>query len=218
MARRYDHTRTELENMILTATNAIIKENGLHALTARKIAQSIGYSPGTLYNFYSNIDALILRYNGQTLDMLTARIEDAYVREVQRADNGSDEAIWSVFNAYMDFLDEHTHRWQALFDHSLPAGTSLPEGYQSKITSLIDRLGQALSGIVGHQDPDDLRRIGSVLWASLHGITSLTFAGKMSLVSSHSMKSNAAFLLSTFIQGLRQREERVDADAQTILD
>lgn len=218
MARRYDHTRIELENMILTATDAIIKESGLHALTARKIAQSIGYSPGTLYNLYSNIDALILRYNGQTLDMLTTRLEDACARELRRSDNGSDAAIWSVFDAYMDFLDEHTHRWQALFDHSLPAGTSLPEGYQLKITSLIDLLGQALSEIVGDQDADDLRRIGSVLWASLHGITSLAFAGKMNLVSSHSMKSNAAFLLSTFIQGLREREERVAAGVQPIFD
>ena len=39
-------------------------------LTARKVAQAIGYAPGTLYNLFRNRDEMILHLNGRTLDRL----------------------------------------------------------------------------------------------------------------------------------------------------
>ena len=45
-----------------TPARGIVAENGLSALTARKVAQAIGYSPGTLYNVFDDLDDLIVSY------------------------------------------------------------------------------------------------------------------------------------------------------------
>ncbi len=77
MGRRSDHSRDNLRAMILEAARAILAADGLRGLTARRIAKAIGYSPGTLYNFFTNIDELILHVNAQTLDVVYDRLSAA---------------------------------------------------------------------------------------------------------------------------------------------
>ena len=60
MGRRSAPSRDDLRAMILEAARAILATDGLRGLTARRVAKAIGYSPGTLYNFFTNIDELIL--------------------------------------------------------------------------------------------------------------------------------------------------------------
>ena len=59
MARRTDHSREELEALIVKVSRNIISEQGLSQLSTRKIAAEIGYSPGTIYNVFSDLDAVI---------------------------------------------------------------------------------------------------------------------------------------------------------------
>ena len=66
MARRSDHTKDELKDIILSASRKIIEKEGFQNLSARKIATAIKYAPGTLYNFCKNLDELILQINAQT--------------------------------------------------------------------------------------------------------------------------------------------------------
>ena len=63
MARRKDHTREELTQLAIKAGRELVVEKGSAALTARNVAQAIGYTPGTLYNVFENIDALVAAIN-----------------------------------------------------------------------------------------------------------------------------------------------------------
>ena len=45
MARRTDHTREELKDLIINAAWTIIETEGAPGLTARKLASAIGYAP-----------------------------------------------------------------------------------------------------------------------------------------------------------------------------
>ena len=74
MARRADHSREELCEIAMQAAERIVETDGLRALTARNVADAIGYSPGTLYNLFANLDELILQLNGRTLDALHDRL------------------------------------------------------------------------------------------------------------------------------------------------
>ena len=68
MARRSDHSREELYALILDSARSIVEEDGFSGLTARRVASSIGYAPGTIYNLFSNLDDLILHLRGKVLD------------------------------------------------------------------------------------------------------------------------------------------------------
>ena len=70
MARRSDHSREELYVMALAAAREIAEKDGLRGLKARRISREIGYTVGTLYNVFSNLDDLIIHLNGTTLDAL----------------------------------------------------------------------------------------------------------------------------------------------------
>ena len=54
MARRSDHTREEIREMALVATEQIVSVAGFSALSARKIAKKIGYTVGSLYLLFDN--------------------------------------------------------------------------------------------------------------------------------------------------------------------
>ncbi|MBT7646949.1 MAG: helix-turn-helix transcriptional regulator, partial [Rhodospirillaceae bacterium] len=60
MARRSDHTRDQLHQMMLDAARHVAATDGPEAITARRIAGDIGYSPGTIYQLFDNLDALIV--------------------------------------------------------------------------------------------------------------------------------------------------------------
>ncbi len=70
MARRSDHSRDELYDMALEAARQIAEKEGLRGLKARGIAREIGYTIGTLYNLFEDLDDLIVHLNGRTLDAL----------------------------------------------------------------------------------------------------------------------------------------------------
>lgn len=46
-------------NYFIDATDSIIKEEGIDAVTIRKVANKAGYNSATLYNYFKNLDELI---------------------------------------------------------------------------------------------------------------------------------------------------------------
>ena len=74
MGRRSTHTPEQLRHLILDAAQAIIETNGLAGLSAREIARRIGYSPGTIYNMFQNLDDVVLHVEARVLDALDQRI------------------------------------------------------------------------------------------------------------------------------------------------
>ena len=73
MARRKDHSHEQLHTMATDAARELAEEEGLRGITARRIADKIGYSAGTLYNVFENLDDLIVHLNGSTLDGSVAK-------------------------------------------------------------------------------------------------------------------------------------------------
>ena len=61
MGRRSSHTPQQLKDLILEAAYEIIEVQGLAGLSAREVARRIGYSPGTIYNMFENLDDVVLR-------------------------------------------------------------------------------------------------------------------------------------------------------------
>ncbi len=76
MGRRSSHTPEELRELIIQAATDLIEHGGLTGLSAREIARKIGYSPGTLYNVFADIDDLILTIEYRLLERLSLRLAD----------------------------------------------------------------------------------------------------------------------------------------------
>ena len=105
MARRSDHSRDELYRLATVAARKIVETRGIEALTARSVADAIGYSPGTLYNVFDNFEALIVRLNGSTLDKLHDELS-AILRTGRPAQD-----LRALLAAYLGFQEAHPNLW-----------------------------------------------------------------------------------------------------------
>jgi AcrR family transcriptional regulator len=54
-----DSQRDEIRKKIIKATEEIIKDQGLDQVSIRKVAKKVGYTPGSIYQYFEKKDALI---------------------------------------------------------------------------------------------------------------------------------------------------------------
>jgi len=199
MGRRSSHTPQELRELILDAAQDIIDQKGLAGLSAREVARIIGYSPGTIYNMFTNLDDVVLNVEGRVLDALDKRLSEA-----AGTGGGTDTRVVEIAHVYLAFTREKPRLWNLLFEHHLPAGTELPDWYQKKLEGLMAHVERALaSHFPPGSEADRQRTAARVLWAGVHGITSLSTADKLSVVTTESAGRLIDDLVGTYLRGLR---------------
>jgi AcrR family transcriptional regulator len=197
MGRRSSHTPQQLRELILEAAYAIIEMHGLAGLSAREIARRIGYSPGTIYNMFDNLDDVVLRIEARVLDALDERLAGVLAQS-----HPDREKVQKLAQAYLGFTHEKPRLWNLLFEHPLPAGSELPDWYQEKLEGLLARVEQALAPLLPHAPEGERKRVARVLWAGVHGITSLSTADKLSIVTTEAAGRLVDDLVSTYLAGL----------------
>jgi AcrR family transcriptional regulator len=199
MGRRSVHTPEELRELIIQAATEIVEQAGLEGLSAREIAKRIGYSPGTLYNAFENLDDILLTIEARLLDRLAERL-------AKTDTSGSpQQRLRRLTDAYFAFTQEQPNLWNLLVEHRLPAGRTLPGWYQAKLECLLTPLEEAVAPLVDQQDPDAPRRAARALWASVHGMTSLSTTTKLSPVTGRAGAAVLDDLVSTYLAGLTKR-------------
>ena len=193
MARRQDHTTEQLRLLICAAAEKVISTNGLAALTARRLAQDIGYAPGTIYNFYADMDALVAAVNELTLQRLYAHCQD----RVQRSRAGFPR-VRRLAHAYLDFARSHEPTWRALFVATGTKSSNIPPAYQSRVEALFQLIEQTLRESLA-MPKHEAARAGRLLWACLHGITALELDGRLALIGAGSGHELADDLLRKYL-------------------
>jgi len=178
MARRKDHTPEELKQLIIQEAENIIYTKGLNKLTARALANAVGYTPGTIYNFYKDMDAVIQDINYETLGRLHSlcleKIKDLPLKIAK---------IKALAYAYVDFAHHNARAWEALFATTRKDEKRgrLPKQYQQRLAQLFQIIEDTLRECFVISD-DEAAKTARLLWACLHGITVLTLDGRLQLI------------------------------------
>ncbi len=198
MGRRSIHTADQLRELILDASTELIEANGLAGLSAREIARRIEYSPGTLYNIFENLDDLVLTIEGRLLD----RLADA-LAAVPESDDAK-ENIVQMAKTYLAFTHANPKLWNLLFEHHLPPGHDVPDWYLQKLEGLLSKVEDAVAPLMAGQDPQAAKRAARVLWAGVHGVTSLSTTDKLSNITTEAAAPLVEDLVRTYLAGLDQ--------------
>ncbi len=202
MARRSDHTRDELKNLIFQAAWAIVGREGYGALTARRLAKEIGYAPGTIYNIYASMDDLCLAVKDRTMDLLYEALAGAACPDPARPVAANLKAMARL---YMDFAHKNRNHWLMLFDHRLAEGRELEDWYVRKINSVFQPLELLLAPLFGKNQAKKRNLAARVLWTSVHGMCLMQEAGKNRVMSGHAAQEMADYLIDLFIFSQPQR-------------
>jgi AcrR family transcriptional regulator len=199
MGRRSLHTPEELRELIIASATDIIEQNGLEGLSAREIAKRIGYSPGTLYNVFENLDDLVLTIEARLLDQLSERLTKIDISGTPQA------RLQRLTSAYFDFTQEKPKLWNLLREHRMPQDRQVPEWYRKQLENLLVPLEEALQPLLPASDAGTTKRAARTLWAGVHGMTSLSTANKLSPVTASSGSALIDDLVANYIAGLEQR-------------
>lgn len=183
MGRRSDHSRAELQAMIVEEGHRQIGEVGFARFSAREVAKAIGYSIGTIYNVFGSYDQLILAINGRTLDLWRADLE-AHL-EGRRQDR-----LRAAIDAYFDFALAHRNAWTALYDFRLPPGETMPEEYQRKVTAITEVVVREIAAELPEEHRGQSPALARSLLATVHGHCYFALNGTFALLGEeHPLKA-----------------------------
>lgn len=174
MARRSDHSKEELMELVIQAALELIEEHQTVRITARQIASRIGYTPGTLYTHFANLDEIFFHVNARSLRQLRLGLEQVCEDDTQPVA----DVLVAMGLAYLDFAREHRYRFQAMFTPRLPESVTPPAYLQTEIDALFDLLGSQLTRL-GTVDQDTLDEGARALWSGVHGVASLSIADQL---------------------------------------
>ena len=196
MARRSDHSREEIREMALEAAEKIVVEQGFEGLSARKVAKAIGYTVGTLYLVFENIDDLILQINARTLDRLYAGMA-----ETQASARDGRERMLQLGQVYIRFADEDPHRWSMIFEHRLAEGRELPDWYREKIARMFAIVEEALMPLAAGRPREEVAQAARVIWGGVHGICILAVGNRLGIAGVDSVQDLTKSLISNYLAG-----------------
>lgn len=195
MPRRGEHTKEELRELIFSSAKKIINKDGFQNLSARKLAAKIGYTPGTIYSFFKNIDELVMYINGDSLDMVYETLNSEL-----KTTKDPKKALKIIANKYVDFSLEHNNFWSLVVSYQYKSLDKIPSWYEEKITRNFQLVEAYLKDFGKTQtEAKDLAR---VLWASLQGIVGLSLRGKLNTTKAKSAQELASIFINNFIAGL----------------
>lgn len=201
MARRSEHSREELENMLLHQARLIVGTHGFEGLTARKLADAIGYTPGTIYNVFHSMDELYLRINGETLDNLYCILS---APECTAPVRSPVENMKFMAAQYKNFCNSYRPYWLMLFEHRLPSGKDVPVWFAGKIERLFEPLESLLYDFYEVDEVRQRKMAARVLWSSVHGLCFLEHTGKFKLVNDDTTINHMMdYLIDCFVSGIQ---------------
>jgi len=193
MARRSEHSQEQIKEMVLVAAETIVVEDGFNALTVRKIAMEIGYTVGSIYMVFANMNDLATHVKARTLDELAKQLSD-YVPA-----SSVEHHILALAETYLNFAALHFNRWRMIFD--VQREEPPPEWYQQKIEQLFAIVEVLFKQLTPGSSAEQNRLAARTLWSGVHGICILSLTAKPQGSDVASSKQSVDLLVNTFIQG-----------------
>ena len=187
--------------MALEAASRLVAEGGLAGLSARRVASEIGYTPGTLYLVFKNLDELIMHLNAATLDRLYERVEAMCAGQDRPG-----ERILAMGLGYLAFAREQPGLWGAVFEHRLPEGEMPPEWFLAKVIRLFSLVESELERIPEVQVKGRVQAAARALWSGVHGVCILSLSNKLAIGGGHTPEELVRVLVTDYLRGVVAQE------------
>lgn len=166
-----------LQGRILEEAEALMAEQGLEGMQARALTRRAGVSTGSLYKFYGDMDDVIRAVNERTYQRLYTH-QRRYLDKAQHDGLNVEERLMALAQAYIDFITAQPQAWLGVlaFNRRQQASTlsSTPQSYRARERALFELVEEALEGLSRLTDETQRQRSARALWASVHGIVTLT--------------------------------------------
>jgi len=192
-SRRRKKTRSE----ILEAAGSLVIQQGLEGFSLRAVARDLDMSPGALYRYFDDKDALLDDLATEALYMLGSYMEAVPL------DLPPTARLLDLGLAYITFAEEHPAEYALVSEHLKAPETDWHSFVEHSwpFTILVDATWEAVDAgdIPLHKDIDPGAMAYGV-WAMAHGMASLRHSYLAAVSDNRSTLDHD--ILQTYIRGL----------------
>ncbi|WP_309033003.1 TetR/AcrR family transcriptional regulator [Streptomyces alfalfae] len=168
---RKERERAGRERLIVATARELAERQGWDAVTTRRLAERIEYSQPVLYSHFRGKREII-----GAVALQGAAEMAAALRAATRAVDGPRARAAALARAYLDFAERNPAVYDAMFqlDGGLAfAHDDTPEPLQDAFAALLESLGEVAG------DGVHPALFTETFWAALHGLATLTRAGRL---------------------------------------
>ncbi|MER8071151.1 TetR/AcrR family transcriptional regulator [Streptomyces sp. NPDC094034] len=168
---RKERERAGRERLIVATARELAEQQGWDAVTTRRLAERIEYSQPVLYSHFRGKREII-----GAVALEGAAEMAAALRAAASAVDGPRARVTTLARAYLDFAERNPAVYDAMFrlDGGLAfAREDTPEPLKDAFAALLENLGE-VAGDGAHP-----ALFTEVFWAALHGLATLTRAGRL---------------------------------------
>src|SRR5262245_5452782 len=167
---RRERERSARRRLIVTTARKLAEAEGWDAVTTRRLSTEIEYSQAVLYKHFTAMeqiaDAIAIAGFGELAEVIRAARSGAGTASL---------ALTRTAHADLDFARDQPAVYDAMFTRA----TTLRFAAQDtppQLTAAFAELRHAVGVVADEQDADTLTE---VLWAALHGLVTLSRAGRL---------------------------------------
>lgn len=184
-----------LRQKLIAAAERMIEAQGLGELRARDLAKSTGCSLGAIYNVFADLDELILEVNANTL-----RAIDQAMAAIEEPD--PTRQFLSLADAYVSYAADNRQRWDALFNHRLPAEAGAPDWFLKIQSAAFSHIEGPLAVLCPSLAPEARGLLGRGIFAAVHGMVALGLDKRIAPTDLPGLRAQIATVVRAIAQGL----------------
>ncbi len=167
---RREREKQELRRAILDAAGELFLEHGYEGFSLRQVAEAIGYSPGTIYLYFKDKDAVLFSVADEGFREFGQRIGGAF-----QSHDDPRERLMAMGRAYIDFALKNRAHYELMFMQRADYLTkNRGPKFEPPIESLHvlqDAVQEAMAAGVIREG--DVEATADVIWALVHGVSAL---------------------------------------------
>jgi AcrR family transcriptional regulator len=152
---------------ILDATARILIADGYVAASTNRIAAEAGVSPGSVYQYFPNKDAIVL----SSVERMTDQLADGLIEQLRLPQAGGDtrQAVERVLGALLDAMEQHRELVHVIVEQ-LPrlGGSPALQAFERRVRDL------ATGYLVGLAQGASAQQTAASAWISVQCVEQLT--------------------------------------------
>ncbi|MBK8671238.1 MAG: TetR/AcrR family transcriptional regulator [Saprospiraceae bacterium] len=194
LAERKEREKAELRELILDAAKRILLKSGQEGLSIRKIANTIEYSPATIYLYFKDKDEILHELMEMGFTLMNKFMTKAY------EEKDAVKRIYLIGKAYVEFGLEHKDWYDLMFNSDKPMKhiEKCMEDWDAGMAMfnyLASTCKEAMLSLQMHALEE--RILALQLWSCVHGLVNLAHTERLEIVERNQTKELVSKTLDT---------------------
>lgn len=189
--------KDKIHDALIKKGRDLVRRKGAEFLTARKLSEATGYSVGTIYNQFANMDKFVLEQNMLTLDELYLVLKKLL------PDTNPYKNLNRYIDAFVAFVLSQPNLWFLLFNfHICSKYENFPPIYLRKLLRITNLWRKEFNAVFAKLSPAERKVSLQVLWLSMFSLSSFLTLNGLDKMSKVNKKNICKLLLNTYLAGL----------------